>query len=335
MSFKRFHSQYGKMKPGLEELGLAKALYFQCEGDFLNLVWSNRGLSRDANLMLNTARTGASRAFEIFLLSQVFAFGPKVFEVESLDLEALINTDLNIEMQDYDQPFDTVVMQLPDDFCKNNIVSPQIDPNDASLPKTTEPDFLVIHHDKELHTIIFALFYKEDISIKVGFALKPGTIIDNALRENLGREFADSLGIGDQEKILLEDLIRAAMNYCLLVGEVGHKKIEAINKDYERKLTKKAAEGDQKAIKELRQRPVYHTLEQKVQLYQVKYQHDRSQTTGQTVRPHHRRGHYRFQRFGSGLVDRKRIRIAPIFVNADLFLGKKSNTSVIYKGKVK
>jgi hypothetical protein len=79
--------------------------------------------------------------------------------------------------------------------------------------------------------------------------------------------------------------------------------------------------------------PVRYAFAQEVTLYH------KAQATGQhgtgeggwTVSPHWRRGHWRWQPYGLGRSERRRVAIPSILVNAHLFAGAPSDTVTTYR----
>jgi hypothetical protein len=72
-------------------------------------------------------------------MSRTLAEGPKVFAFDALTCEALENFDLSVAAADYLQPFPSVVIELPADYTKKQVV-----PFDAG---THAPDFLIVRHE--------------------------------------------------------------------------------------------------------------------------------------------------------------------------------------------
>jgi len=56
---------------------------------------------------------GASSVIEGYTMSRMLADGPKVFSFDALTCEALENFELNVSCADYQQPFPSVVIELP------------------------------------------------------------------------------------------------------------------------------------------------------------------------------------------------------------------------------
>jgi hypothetical protein len=338
MSFTNYMNTWARQGlPYIEEIGLKKAIRLKITDAALAYEWSVSKLSPVTAEMLAKMGDQTSNTLEMFLLGEVVANGPKVFEVDQLDMEMLIHTDVNIQMLDYVQPFETVIIQLPEDFRRNRRIELLQGGNllhGHQLPEKTEPDFCILHHNKDLYTIVFALVFDTGISIKTGFTLSSDRIIEDTLKMPRGKAFNDSMDTSEGENILVEELMRACLNYCLLVDEVGVKRVGYGNESYANRLQKRIRRNVNRQAnqRELRLLPVKYTLNQEVKLYRtVSSPGDLPAESGQRVSPHHRRGHYRMQPHGPQSSLRKRIRIPPVFVNATLFLGSMKEAKVTYK----
>lgn len=332
MSFKTFCKEFGDIIPLCAEIKQKDALVFERIDNKLCYKYDvSRVDRRTANFMLRV-RDQPSMILEIQLLAETFGCGPKVFEVGQLDFEMMMQTDVNISMSDYVQPFRTVVIQFPEAFCKNRTVDTLPGNN---FPEFHEPSFAILYHEPEHGMIVFGLFFSSATSIKTGFALEPDSCVEETIKQVMKTPFTDSLGTTERESQLFVDCFRGCLNYCLLLDEVGifHKsRNPSIQHSWEQQAKSKNTIVAEKAKHNLRFAPELYGLKQNVKLYREVESSSQLETqpTGRTVSPHHRRGYYRMQRFGPGRQEKKRIRIAPVFVNKKLFLGNLSNTSAVY-----
>jgi hypothetical protein len=339
MSFNNYLNRWLKKgSRALEEIARAGAIRLILKENSLSYQWDTSNLSEPSSALVSLARNQVSNMLEMYLLGKIVTEGPKVFEVDQVAMEMLIETDVNVEMRDYAQPFDTVIVQLPEKFSKGKVIK-LLQAGEVlggeRLPDTTKPSFCIIHHEREIGTIVFALFFDTGISIKTGFTVRPETTIEDVLGQPYGRPFKDSMETSKEETKLLEDMTRACLNYCLLVDEVGARRLGYDNESHANRLRERARRGVRKEEneRELRQLPVRYELDQRVELYRtVGDVSQLPQSTGRRNCPHHRRGHYRMVPCGVGRTERRRRRIPPVFVNADLFLGNVKNTKVTYHG---
>lgn len=333
MSFNKFMSEM--ILPHLdvyEEIGQKRGITLCVQGDDLSYGYDARHLSPDARQTILKHVGNPANMLELLLIGNIVAQGPKVFEVGQLDMEMLIHTDLNVLSECYRQPFDTCVMQLPQSFCKNRIVK-AVATTDYKTDQL-EPDFCVLHHDKALDTYIFAMFYNNGLSIKSGFSPKPDCELEELFIDSRTM-WEGSLEINQEEWKLFEDLFRASLNYFLLLDQLGMSKLGPANQKHYDRLKEQVAKNNEYSPKNrrlLKQIPIRYQLDQRVKLRQMaRLENDTARFESRSkMTPHHRRGHWRHQKHGPGFTQTKRMWIAPIFVNAELFLGKMSDAKVVY-----
>ncbi len=316
-----------------EEIGKKRGVNLVITGDHLSYGYDARFLSPDAKATVVQHSHNPANMLELLLIGNILTKGPKVFEAGQLDMEMLIHTDLNVLSESYRQPFETCIIQLPESFCKNRVVN--VECVDYKMqPGQLEPDFCVIHHDKSLDTYVFAMFYENGLSIKSGFSPKPDVELESLFIDSR-TTWEDSLHINDAEWKLFEDLFRASLNYFLMLDQLGMKKLGPTNPKHHARLREQVAKNNAHSDKNrrlLKQIPIRYVLDQQVKLRRMARIANNcdSLETNNKVSPHHRRGHYRNQKCGVGFRQTKRIWIPPIFVNAELFLGKMSDTKVTY-----
>jgi hypothetical protein len=92
---------------------------------------------------------GASSCIETLVMSRTLAEGPKVFNFDALTCEALENFDLSISTTDYQQPFPSVVIELPPDYSRKRVV-----PFDAGLHS---PDFVTVRHEPAANCVMVTM----------------------------------------------------------------------------------------------------------------------------------------------------------------------------------
>lgn len=335
MSFNKFLNNHIKpLITFVEDIANNGGIGLIIDGERITYRWDARKLKREENIeTLLKMKNNTSDMLEIYLLAQIVKDGPKVFQVEQLDFEVLTEMTVNLKMEDYVQPFDTVIIQLPSKWYENKIIPlPQAGKRlgNEILPDHHQPDWMVIHFDKPLGTILFALYFTTGISIKTGFSLYGDNEIEPILEKTGQNQFKNSMETNNEEIEMLNLLLRGAINYCLLVDEIGSKIIPNSNRDKLLK-SKKRTPGIER---EIRLYPVQYELKQQVQLYDTVSSERELETIGHTGRkmgPHRRRGHYRMQACGKGFLERKRIRIKPVFVNKHLFLGSPLNNISEYR----
>src|SRR5581483_2326026 len=116
---------------------------------------------------------------ETYLISKAVVDGPKIFKPRQLELEMCEHMKLNIEFNDYVQPFETVIIELPDDYIKTKRTRVVDGLNDPYYLKKNngehEPVFIIMNWNKKKEVIFTGLYFSSDTSIKSAFAFKQGT----------------------------------------------------------------------------------------------------------------------------------------------------------------
>lgn len=294
--------------------------------------------------MPNLIRSEANM-MEAVLYGRALADGPKVFSPTMEELTILQEMKLNITIQDYVQPFETVIIELPEGYSNRKIITcPQAGQviDGHLLPEIHKPLIMVLHFRSECQAIMSALIFNSDQSIKTGLV----PILDEHLEQYVNSvsgedtyDYVNTQESTDAELMVTCKVLKACMNYCLLLDEIGIIKRGADNPSHHERLKRyiKVAEkgGDQKRIEkakdELLTDPIRYEIKQRIKLYRtVDCSSELPQTTDKRVAPHHRRGYYKMQPYGTGNSLRKRIRIPAVFVNKKFFFGDVSDTEVSY-----
>lgn len=317
--------------------------------------------------MLKIGTQNMPDCIEYYVVGKIFESGPKIFRPRIFDLEMCEQIELNIPINDYVQPFPTIVIELPEDYLdKKRVINPLNGEVMYGKPQPAKhhPEFIAMHHDKISGCILTLIHFSSDTSVKSSFVgvVDPTTGESKLLEkyfeslktkpdfsETQGYydsrkntfEFRDSLETSLEEWVIIEQLNRAALNYCLLLDEIGVKRLGPQNPDeyarlqrYQKVARKEKNREDKiyKADNNVQNHAQLYALNQEVVLARVVNETKDldSESTGRIVSPHHRRGYYRQQRYGQGNTLIKRIRINPVFVNKHLFLEDMDKTKVIY-----
>jgi hypothetical protein len=135
---------------------------------------------------------------------------------------------------------------------------------------------------------------------------------------------------------------RIALNSMLLLMEQGCRRIGPDNPHYAARLqrylekARKRRDGVGVADRNLRAVPVRYDLERTIDLSvteRIATPASDSATTGRTVSPHWRRGHWRMQAHGPAMTLRKRILIRPVLIHKDQLTEEKLTGGVNYRLK--
>lgn len=287
----------------------------------------------DMDTVFKVSKQGLAGLLEMYMLGSVYSQGPCIFRPTYEELVALSEMRLNIAIEDYAQPFDFVILELPEQFYKNHIRS-----EDGNYPS-----IVILHFNKALDVMISYVLMSgkvEEYSYKNAIEFEQGKLLEDLLGQfTYDFQFPDSMPMDEKEWALSRELMILAINYCLLVEEAGMASLPG-NEGYKRRLDHFIKNAEKKGDKEkaafnkdlLRSEPVYYELNQKVRLYSSVTSDVEldPEATGRSVGPHRRRGHYRMQSYGQGHSLRKRIRIPPVFVNAHKFFGDMSDVTTTY-----
>lgn len=261
---------------------------------------------------------------EVFLMSQILGNGPKVFSPTADQMFALERMALNLSIDDFNLPFNTTVIELPDEYLKARVArSP--DGNIQSGP----PRFSVLHACKDKHLMIHGVMY-DTCSIKSWWRPKPDQEVEAWVSDKLSKVNDDHLqglrtSTDEIHSVCL--ILRATLNYCLLLDEVGIKRDGPESPSEYAQLVKWCAKNNKHTPlnkKNLMACPIKYSLKTKpTPLIRVVASDSElpNEEQGRSLAPHSRRGYYRMQRFGKDRAEKKRIRIPPCIVNAHKLTG--------------
>jgi hypothetical protein len=288
-------------------------------------------------IALEMARTvftmGASSCTESYVMSRTLAEGPKVIAFsDALTCEALENFDLSVSTADYLQPFPSVVIELPDDYTKKRVV-----PFDAG---SHAPNFLIVRHEPEAGCVLVTMHLTSHQVLTRLLKLDPSWTLEEMWSKGARTwETKDTLGMTPEEKELGSSLCKLALNVCLMATAYGVRCLGPANpshlerlKRYAKLASKRSKEEQEKAEMEVRLMPVRYSFAQEVMLYRkAPSEHHETGEGGWTVSPHWRRGHWRWQPFGPGKTERRRLAIPSVLVNGHLFVGSPADTTATYR----
>lgn len=255
---------------------------------------------------------------DVYLASRIFGKGPKIFKPTSKQLHLLSETSLNLLCNEYTQPFETIVIELPEDYnCTKNPLFGQL-LGDIEQKETHKPIACILYKDDVL--LIISILFDSYVAMTSWLPVNIDESLESFCTEDI---LPTGLEICPEEKLLAKQLQRAVLSYCLLLDEVGVKANHSKERERLKKFIGKNNKHTPMNQMQLKLTPTYYSLNQEVILYRTVNNHSDlpSESTGTVVRPHSRRGHFRNQRYGPKNELSKRCRILPVFVNAHLFLG--------------
>lgn len=264
------------------------------------------------SVLIDLANEPFIMRLEVFLHTQVFGKGPKVFRPTSFQLEMLENMSLNIEAQDFKMPYETIVVELPEEYAKARSIT------------DFTPGVSIFHYSKGFmaHSVMngrYALkgWWKPAITdmVEEWFAEE---------RDDYGKH--TQLPFTMQEAQVEFKIRRAICNYCLLLDEVGTKKVGPSVPNQYNQLVKWCQKNNHHTKKNklsLQGHPIIYDLaNHQVELVKTVQEGELPErhSSDRTVRPHSRRGYYKMQPYGPKNSLRKRIRVPSTIVNKHLII---------------
>jgi hypothetical protein len=262
--------------------------------------------------------------------------GPKFFEFSARDCEAPENFSLDLPVEEYGQPFPTLMIKLPPDYADARVSRIQ---HFGSVPWA-----IILHHDRE-HSVLLVCIRFNEGDVGCHLALDwPGKTV-----EDVWQEFRDTIqGVMPEQEPLRElvqlsqSLIRLSLSACLMMMVYGTTQVGPDKPGYRQRLeryvqvARRSGDADRLAHAEfdLQALPIRYRFAQDVRLYREEHAPGRAEggePTGRVVSPHWRRGHYRMQACGPGLTQRRRIAVPAVLVNSHLFVGTPAQTSATYR----
>lgn len=247
---------------------------------------------------------------EVYLQSRLWGQGPKIFRPTAEQLFALEQMNLNVEVADFHLPFEMIAIELPEAYRITKKDS------DGEIPHVS-----LLYREPTMNFFAHDLLYPRT-ALKAYWRGQP----DETLEEWLDFDYKQRKPVGTIETTIEEytseaQVRRAVLNFCLLLDEVGIKANGPQHPNQYNQLVKWCAKNNQHTASNKRQLQAQpHTFSlAKPEVQLIRYVSSEAELPGEQpgwkVKPHCRRGHYRNQPTRQGV---KRIRIAPVFVNAHL-----------------
>ncbi len=274
------------------------------------------------------ATEDVSAAIEVIISSKVLMGGPKVFRISDLaSCLALEQVQPNLTLDEYVQPYPTMVVELPEAYTKAR-----------RIENGSSPLGVFLHWQKDEY-LLYNVPFSSGMSVVGSITTVNGKVLEDCLVSNKITEYTPDEHYEASEKEVVHLAARVAINSMLLLMQQGCKRLGADNKAYEEKLrshlakAQKRKQGVKDAQERLRQLPIYYGFAQEIQLFREEREDFPAQSdthSGVIVRPHWRRGHFRMQPFGQGRSERKRIFVSPFLINRHLLAGNESTTRVTY-----
>lgn len=244
--------------------------------------------------------------FSMWAASIALVDGLKVFRPTKEQCAALAQIEVRLSLSEYSQPYEAVVVQLPEHI---------------------GPFWSVLCHLSPgiLTCVLHSVGNLNDITTTVA--------IDGRPMELSLQRFDDDC---KEESQYAVQALRVAVNSCLALVNYGTTTRWLLPKEVEsdKRLTVKKAgtPAAERAKERLATAPSLLTFSQEVKLHESVNGGGGDGHSGREMRTHWRRGHWAMQPYGPNHSLRKRILRKPVLVRADVFLGDRADTEVIYRG---
>lgn len=250
----------------------------------------------------------------MYAYSKTLASGPKLLQPTAEQCEALRHVDVNVSLGEYEQPFASFIVELPMEFRKTMTEA-------FSWPCAR---FVVNYHDRRTGYLLSFCERgpSEPGSFNVISPRPEFATIEHALQYTAEQD-GDDLRQGAV-------LQRIACNFGLLLTRFGVRDHGPPDPNRLAKQTRQGRSGNaRKAGKAqaLADAAISRiAFQQDVVFFDEIKGSERSEPTGQKKRTHWRRGHFRRQRHGIGLSERRLVFIRPMLINAEHFHGDLADT---------
>lgn len=266
---------------------------------------------------------GGAMVAQFYTWGKVMTEGPKIFRPKNELIEALEDIDVNVALKEWAQPFDTMVVEFPEEFSRRLVADcpqagtffPEV-PSLGVLPETHQVDYVIVHHEPKLSFMILGIQMSSGqfmvrIMTKKDEDLTLQELVELTSRNNL----SGSIPSSEEETKVVNRACYAALNATQYLMEFGCKSHSSNPKQEARfkhflKVAYRDKKGQQKiqeAKANLKSLPYYLTPEKTVDLYEDRTDSSRDTKTGRVLPPHVRRGHYQNYWIGVG-EDKKKVR---------------------------
>lgn len=275
-------------------------------GSYFRMQWKQ---TRTVNSWLFGLSQGVSDIAHLVGLINWVKEGPKIVDVTEQQYQAMSNVQVRVDLEDYHQPFPTVLVNLPPGHLHHACMLSEIRNTDGGRALT----FCLISNNDEDNIATFIV---------------PGKEMDLSLN----RFDEDCVAVADRSVPNL----RVAVNMMLAMTNLGcHTSyLFPAEVEQERKYIGKGNRPDrtgQRPSERLAQQPMVIALDRNVVLFKTEGgTGDHSEGTGGEKTFHWRRGHWHTVLHGKGKVQRKLMFYPPTMVRADLLQVGPEETTTTY-----
>lgn len=267
-------------------------------------------------LLQDCATRGMAHTVELFVASTIAGDGPRIYEASQMDCEAMEQMHLKLPLENYHQPFPTMIIKFPEKYSQNKIV-PNATVSDLFKELEHQPRYVAVHFDFDSKALLFCVHLSSgQVISRIFWTQNPNETLEDAFVQQ--GIFKDSLTMSEQEWLMATDAMRVGANCCYLLHHYGCEKIGPKNPSHFQRLlryvdvAKKSKDRIriEKAEMAVQVTPQYYRFrERERKLYHSEGHSDRS------VRTHWRQGHIARQRHGPKWSLTKIIVRLPTLVN--------------------
>lgn len=230
--------------------------------------------------------------------------------------EAMLQTEITIDVRDFKLPYDPFVVRLPSN--ENNFT--------YGVVRLIDKEFHLFLMDNGIINLFNSISNPNDPLLQKDGPLWDGTLIKIPLDDNIENIFSTE----NIKKYMssfhdVPDLVRLCINTILYLNT--RKDEEITTRDIDDSIKRIRVIRPEIKIKEYGFIQEIKIKVKKVQVVESEASEDESAPRS----PHWRRGHWRTQHFGKGNEKSKLIFIQPVFINPCLFKGDMKDTGAVYK----
>ncbi len=249
---------------------------------------------------------------QVMHLSHFRKFGFHELNLTSDQAEGLINTDVNLDVDDFTSMFPIMIVNFPEDIIKKYDERNEFFPSIAFVRHNPDNKYILLEFIHPVH-------HHDSVSYGTLTFFSKSYSNFNTIQEKLDSE--------ETKKVMSKPIIDAtklAINSILLAQRTSSMKRLDSPDDYHHKDLCRVLRGNGKFDK--------RTVQASFWSFQTNLKTFNKETlssggeTGKMVKPHWRRGHWRRIVHGIKRLERKWMHFPAVFINAQCFSGDASNT---------
>ncbi len=239
--------------------------------------------------------------------------GPKIVNVTEEQFQALSNIEVRLSVADFSMPYPTMLVNMPEGKMHRCVILHRRETADDA--KVSVLVGVSVSHD-HTHDIVNVVRQSE-----------------SEIEESLGKFYGE---VTSDEMEETRACLRVACNMALAMANFGCQSEYLFPKEVaaERKFILKgdrAGKSGRTASDRLHEQPMLVYLDRSVKLYHREGGTEASETTGNEMPFHWRRGHWHTVLHGKGKTQRRLVLYPPTMVRADLMLVAAVDTTTTYR----